>query len=49
MAHKILDRLHHMMAAFDVSKTVAPEDPSFEGPGGMAASAFNDLSKQKLS
>ena len=48
MAHvKILDRLHHMMAAFDVSKTVALEDPSFEGPGGMAASAFNDLKQTK--
>ncbi|MGC6366748.1 MAG: hypothetical protein ACON35_01970 [Candidatus Marinamargulisbacteria bacterium] len=46
-AKPILEVLHEMMQAFDVSSTVVPDDPSFEGPGGMAATAFNDLKETK--
>ena len=46
-AKPIMEVLHEMMQAFDVSSTVVPKDSSFEGPGGMAATAFNDLQETK--
>ncbi|MEC8678014.1 MAG: hypothetical protein VXX85_04080, partial [Candidatus Margulisiibacteriota bacterium] len=46
-ATKILEVIHQLIRAFDVSETVTPSDPSFEGPGGMAASAINDLKEIK--
>lgn len=46
-ATEIMEKLHLMMQAYDVSHTVSPENPSFEGPGGMAATAHNDLEEVK--
>ncbi|MBT6120022.1 hypothetical protein HOH45_00990 [bacterium] len=46
-AREIVETINKMIESFDVSDTVTPLDSSFEGPGGMAATAYNDLIEVK--